>query len=332
MKLHFSLSLGYVCLLIAMAAVNSCEHKDFCYDHDHKVSVNLVFDWSNAPDANPKGMRVFFYPADDSELPVEQFNFTNNIKGGEIRLNPGHYRMIAYNNDTELAKPFDLDDYFSHHFYTRNASLLEPVSGNRYVSDENIPRPFGSDGQTVVACPDQLWGCSDLNVKIKSQVDSVVQTVTVFPSDLICHYSYEVRNVRNIQSVSAACAALSGMSPYINLHDTSLGERSIILPLECHRADSTTIKGEFLTFGHSPVNDTPHRFGLYVWLADGTSKFYTERDDFDVTDQIHSASDPHNVHFIIDGLNLPEVVGDGANGAWNATFEDWNVVNEEITL
>lgn len=332
MKLHLSLLSRYFCLIVAMAAVNSCEHKDLCYYHDHKVGLNLVFDWSLAPDANPKGMRVFFYPIDSTGLPIEQFNFTNNIAGGEIRLTPGHYRMIAYNNDSEVAKPFDLDDYFSHHFYTRNASLLEPVSGNRYVSDDGIPRPFGSDGQSVIACPDMLWGASSLDIEVETPKDSVAQTITVFPSELVCHYSYEVRNVRNLKSVSAACAALSGMSPYVNLHDTSLGERSIILPLETHRADSTTIKGEFLTFGHSPVNDTPHCFGLYVWLADGTTRFFTGRDDFDVTEQIHSASDPHNVHIVIDGLELPEVVGDGVNGAWNATVEDWNVVNEEITL
>lgn len=333
MKLNSSFATGFISFIVTMAVANSsCEHKDLCYDHDHRVSVNLVYDWSEAPDANPKGMRIFFYPI-DNDSPIEQFNFTNNIEGGEIKLLPGHYRMITYNNDSEVAKPYDIDDYFSHHFYTRTASLFEPVSGgNRSLTDENIPRPAGSEDQMVLACPDQLWGCSCIDIEIKNQDESQIQTLTVFPENLVCHYSYEVRNIKNLKSAINACAAISGMAPYVNLHDGSLGDRSIIHPIEAHRCDSTTIKGEFLTFGHNPVNDTPHRFGLYVWLADGSTRFFTDRDDFDVTNQIHSASDPQNVHIIIDGLNLPEIVGNGDNGAWNTTIDDWSVVDQEIIL
>lgn len=40
----------------------SCEHKDLCYHHPHVAVVKLEFDWKNAPQANPEGMCVFFYP------------------------------------------------------------------------------------------------------------------------------------------------------------------------------------------------------------------------------------------------------------------------------
>lgn len=38
---------------IAVVILASCRHKELCYDHPHGMEVNVVFDWSEAPDATP---------------------------------------------------------------------------------------------------------------------------------------------------------------------------------------------------------------------------------------------------------------------------------------
>ena len=50
-------------LLAALATVLcSCEHKELCYHHPHEARIRVVFDWRDAPEANPRGMCVLFYP------------------------------------------------------------------------------------------------------------------------------------------------------------------------------------------------------------------------------------------------------------------------------
>lgn len=51
----------YMLLFLAGTVLSSCEHKDLCYDHPHGVDMNLVFDWRNAPDADPERMMAYFF-------------------------------------------------------------------------------------------------------------------------------------------------------------------------------------------------------------------------------------------------------------------------------
>ena len=39
------------CLAVMLLPLlTACEHKDLCYDHPHSASVEVVFDWTAAPD------------------------------------------------------------------------------------------------------------------------------------------------------------------------------------------------------------------------------------------------------------------------------------------
>lgn len=62
-----------------IASSSSCEHKDLCMDHTHTVSLNVIFDWRNAPDAAPASMALYLY----SELGGEplRYDFTDR-RGG----------------------------------------------------------------------------------------------------------------------------------------------------------------------------------------------------------------------------------------------------------
>ena len=86
-------------LLVAVVAIGfaSCEHKDLCYHHPHTVKIIVNFDWAFAPDADPTGMCLYFYPQDGGK--PRRFDLSKT--GGEISINVGKYNVIAYNNDTD---------------------------------------------------------------------------------------------------------------------------------------------------------------------------------------------------------------------------------------
>lgn len=331
----------------------SCEHKELCYHHDHRITLRLAFDWRDAPEAQPKGMVVWFYPTGDTGGEALRIDLAGT-EGGEIKVPPGKYNVITYNNDTELVRIGGSDAFLTHHAFTREGSLLEPAQGSRdESSDDAMPRPGGTAEQRVAVSPDQLWGCNALEVEVTEQGVSYLcfpleekdnwyglppivteHVITLYPHDQICHYSYEVRNVKNLGAVEKMAAVLTGMSPELYFHDESLSPESVSIPLPAYKADETTIRGEFLTFGHDADNEAPHRFGLYVWLRNGTSLFYgKDGDNLDVTSQVHAAPDPRRVHFIIDGLDIAtDNSDDKSETGWNATFDDWNEINQDINI
>ena len=49
------------CVMV-MIMLTSCAHKELCYDHSHVLEVDVVFDWSNAPDASPRSMSLYLFP------------------------------------------------------------------------------------------------------------------------------------------------------------------------------------------------------------------------------------------------------------------------------
>ncbi len=346
---RFRFITDYIFLILVSLLIAACDNKDLCYHHDHRITLRLAFDWRDAPEAYPQGMVVWFYPIEGTEGSPLRFNLSRS-GSGEIKVPEGKYNIISYNNDIELSQISGSDAFLTHHAFTREGSILEPASrGRDEISDNQLPRPVGSENEQVVVSPDQIWGCNALDVYVTEQGVSYLcfpleekddwygkppivteHVITLYPHDLICHYSYEIRNVKNLETVTNMCGVLTGMAPTLYFHDESLGAESVSIPLPAYKADDTTIRGEFLTFGHNAGNTAPHRFGLYLWLLGDKTLFYgKDGEDFNVTEQIHSAADPRRVHFIIDGLNLPPLMGDGN---WNPSFEDWNSIYEDIVM
>lgn len=349
-------------LLLACLAImiSGCTHHDLCYHHEHLVKLRLEFDWRDAPDASPRGMLVYFYPDETESGNIYRFDFSNT-SGGEIEVKPGKYHIISYNNDTELASGYDKEKFHTHYLYTREGPLLEPQSTGtgkpgRDFRDNSLPRPYGTEDERVVVSPDELWGCTAIDVEVTEQGVSykcfpleekeewiglppiiTEHVITLYPHDLLCLYSYEVRNVKRLEKVASMSGVLTGMSPSLFLHDETLGEECITIPVEAHRLDATTIGGKFLTFGHHGEIDKPHQFALYLFLKDNKMIYAGDTDNYNVTEQIHAAPDRRRVHYIIDGsgIEIPEdpVIGGDDEGGWGSSFDDWGeTIEQTITI
>lgn len=338
--------LVYIIMCAMTAVVNSsCEHKELCYQHPHKAVVRLEFDWRDAPSARPDGMCVFFYPAEGEDAPVRRFDFTGRT-GGLLDIQTGRYRVLCYNNDTESVLFDGMGGFDTHMAFTREGSVLESVYGSQAAA----PKARGAEDERVVISPDMMWGCTALDVEITENgvsyvcvpesereewagkpVTTTEQVITLYPHELICTYTYEIRNVSGLEHVTQMCASLSGMAPSLLFATEELGRECVTIPFGAVKEGTTKVTGRFLTFGHHEANAEPHRMLLYVWTDDGSRYCYgCEGDKFDVTEQVHSAPDRRHVHLIIDGLDMPQPMT-GDNGL-APSVDDWQEVNADIHI
>lgn len=342
----YNIIMSMVAVAAAMLSLCSCEHKELCYHHPHTATIRLEFDWRDAPDANPKGMTVYFYPMQGVDAPVRCFNFIGT-GGGEIEIRTGKYRVICYNNDTEMVLLRGTEKCCTHEAFTRSGDLFESTFGHR--AGNNVPRAVGAESEPVVVSPDMMWGCNATDVEISETGVSYVcvplsmkdewegrppvtdeQVITLYPHEQVCTYTYEIRHVKGLEHVTQMCGSLSSMAPSLLLCDESLGRQRVTIPFEAQAGDATTIVGKFLTFGHHEENPEPHLMVLYVWMDDGKKYCYgIGSEHFNVTEQVHSAPDKRHVHLIIDGLDLPQHFD---NVDIDTTVDDWQEVNEDIHL
>ncbi len=308
--------------LFCIALLSACSHKDLCELHPHLKTVRVEFNWKNAPDADPEGMCVFFYPVNGG-YPL-RYDFIGK-EGGQIEIEVGEYNVLCYNNDTEAIIFRGVNAFPLHEGYTREGGIFEPIYGN---SSYYGPKAKDAEDERIMISPDMLWGCSGIGLTIS---DSENQLITFEPEEMVCTYTYEIRNVTNLKSVVQMCGTISGMASSLFIGTQELGEECITIPFEALSDGKETITGRFYTFGHSETNIRPHRMLFYFWLKNGEKYCYgTNGDKYDVTEQIHNAEDKRHVHIIVDGLDLPSPITNG-NG-FNPSFDDWKETDININI
>ena len=327
-------------LLAALLLFASCEHKELCYQHPHLKTVRVEFDWRDAPDASPAGMCVYFYPLEGGN--GQRFDFAGTA-GGEVQLRVGRYVALCYNNDTEIVEFYNTDDFASHGATTREGNPLEPIYGN---AANYAPRADGTEEEPVRISPDMMWGCTASEVEVTDEglscsclpsgaedADGETQrdeyVITLYPHELVCTYTYEVRNVSNLKHMVQMCGTISGMAGTLAFASEELGTESVTVPFESVSDGVSTVTGRFYTFGHHPDPD-PHRMVFYVVMDDGAKYCYKDTEKLDVTTQVHEAPDFRHVHIIIDGLDLPQPIENGHG--FDVDVDDWEVVEEEIKI
>ena len=308
--------------MLLMLALTACEHKDLCFDHAHTVNVNVVFDWRYAPDASPASMAVYLFPADGSE-PL-RYDFTNR-EGGVIRVPIGHYDAICMNSDTRDVFTRNTNTPQTFEIFTRPASLIAGLF-SLGVRADGVPRADGTENENVASPPEMLW-TDNSKERIVLRLTDVSQTITFYPGQVVCNYDVEIRNAQNLKYTSGVSFAIStlagGYLPYIN----KVTEEAVTVPFDgMMHQENSTVTGATRTFGYSPTANRTHKLTVYAVLADESKWYYT----YDVTDQIHNAPDPRNVHIVLDGLPLPKPIVNG--GGFKPTVKEWQSVDVNIDM
>lgn len=306
-------------LILAFVALffTSCRHKDLYMEAEMTSELQVVFDWRNAPDANPESMALYLYE-DDGYNPM-RYIFSNKT-GGLIKSPFGNHHAICLNADnTDWARMRNHESVETFEIYTQDAETI----GTRADNSSTIPRPEGTENERIAATPGMLWGSRSNNIAITPH--SGMQTITLYPEEEVCHYIVDVYDVKNLEGIesSAVDATLSGMAEGYCHGKNSSTDNTASFKFDLKgNADEENLHGEFLTFGECPTNVVKHYLSLYMVLTDG-SKWYHS---FDVTDQVTKAPDPTHVHIIVRGIDLPEPPKEG-DSVLKTDVNEWQAVN-----
>ncbi|MDE6538100.1 MAG: DUF5119 domain-containing protein [Muribaculaceae bacterium] len=310
--------------LSTLGSLTSCRHKYLDFEEVPMTELDVVFDWSKAPDATPESMAVYFYDTQTrSEAKALRYDFPNK-SGGEIKLPFSNYSAIALNSDnTHWAHFRNSDDIDNFEIYTNESSHL-PTSG---LAIKSIPRARDTEDEVIVETPEMFWTARRDSLSLAP--GDKRKTFTFYPEEGVCHYKVIVRNISNFSSIegSAIDATLSGMSGGFLHGSKQPTDSKCTLPFYLIKDEDTeTLHGEFLTFGESPVTHNPHKLALYIIMSDGKRNLYS----YDVASQISKAKDPKHVTIIVDGLSLPTPVPE--SGGLNPSVSDWDSIDIDIQM
>ena len=199
--------------LLLMSAVLLCsckaELRDLYYEEDSWNTLQVLFDWQEAPEANPQGMTVLFYDELQSKEP-ERYDYSGT-RGGTASLMFGTYRAIAYNYDTETILYRNMSSWQTLEAYTRYSSIEE---GAQIATRDAMPRASGAENEPVILEPDPLWAGAGEPVKV---IDGEPATTTVVPSSRTKTVEIDIYYVPNLQYTSQLGGALTGLAPGVKV-------------------------------------------------------------------------------------------------------------------
>lgn len=284
----------FAVLVMSMLCLAGCSQRDLCYDHSHEAAVKIEFDWSEAPDATPETMVVYFFPTDNSQY--TRIEITNGASGfnSTVKVPVGTYHVVCHNGETENNE--EQGEFFSdYHLTTYETSLLAPLG-----RASNAPQPDGTDGQPVRAQASTLYSYTVSEPVVLEPNES--KTIIIRPQKRTTVINVTIDNVQNITPGVEFCGVISGLAESWYPSTGMPGGSEVIIPLMLSPDGDRRLRGSMEVFGDNAPHDIRHKFRLYT-----SQKYYY---DFDVTDQIHYAPDLHNVNIILSNVKLPDN-GDG---------------------
>ncbi len=309
-----------LCALAMLAA--GCRHKPLYVAPEGGDSMEILFDWRYAPEANPASMAAYMFPTDGN--PQAQgglrYVFTGR-DGGSVRIPYGSYIAVGMNSDiNDWSVLTDSDDPDLILISTPDADVLD----GRNIPARMVPRHEAAAQQRIAKSPGMLWTDHVEGVTLKPS--PLRQTVTLYPEERICRYYVDVLDVENIANLSGGPvdATLSGIAEGVLAGRDAASDNPVTMPLVLTPdTGADELHGMFYTFGDTPASKNAHILTLYLILESGEKWACS----FNVTDQVDNAPDPKNVHIVVRGLELPDPQQSGPGlvpdvNDWEAVYID----------
>ena len=313
----------YIKILIAsvLPLCTACVHKDLYFEEDAYSDVKVVFDWSQAPDANPSSMAVYLFDGVSAE-PM-RYIFVGR-EGGHARIPAGSYSALSMNSDNEdwavLRNNNDIDNF---EIMTSDAPVLRAYG----LETASLPRTRGTENERIASTPGMLWGSREDSLLLPE--GNYQKVLTLHPSEAVCHYTVTVKDVKNIGFVRGVevDATLSGMSEGYMHGKQCSADNHVTMPFVLTADyDADILTSRFLTFGECSGDAQKHIITIYLYLSDDSKWYYT----FDVTEQIANAPDPRHVDIVVSGLTLPQPVQSG--GGLQPNVNDWQTTDIDLKM
>lgn len=311
-----------VVLTAFLLSLQSCDHKELCYDHDHAVGISIKFDWRYSPEANPTSMYMYFFPVGgDYKTLAREFRGKNG-GGVELIINRT-YDALCFNSNLKNIVFRNIASRETVEAYTKNATTI-PNTG---ISTATLPRADGTSSERMAMECDSLWAAGSKS-GITLSLGDVVKEYVLYPQRRFCSYSVKILNVKNSDKVSSSMGAtLSGLAGGVTLLDGQRNSEIVTVPFAVNlNGKDGIIEGHFNCFGCSADTDVLIRLIIYTKLTDETKWYYV----YDVTSQVREAADPYNVEIVLSELPVPDIINGGSG--FNPDVNGWNRVDITVNM
>lgn len=306
----------HVVSVFTILLLTSCEHKDLCYDHSDATEIQVVFDWTNAPDATPETMRLYLFPVGGGTPHTYEFP---DYRGGRINVPAGRYKALCINSDTESILYRNIDSFDSFEAYAADGVLN--------VRSSSSPRAEGIADERIARSPDRFYSARLDDVTIELSKEN--RTVTLYPEPSVCRCRVTITNVSNLKYISSdgISGALSGMCGGLLVGRNEATSDPVTVPFGVVSDGASTLTADFLVFGQiGPSGYPAHKLVIYAIMSDGSKNYYT----FDVTRQVDEAADSHDIHITLDGLPFPKPIVNG--GGFHPAVDEWQNVDVDVSM
>ena len=314
-----------LCVGLLVLTFSACEPRELCYDHTQCAiaSVQVVFDWQKAPEAQPSGMTVLFYNLDNPLGEPIRYDLSG-MEGGMVQLPFGRYQAVAYNYDTETILYRDILSQESMEAYTRISSLEEGTL--MAPTRMQMPHAATTENEPVILEPDMLWCAVSSPIELNSDADKY--SVLLQPVPRVHEITITIHNVPNLQYTSQFGGALSGLAASVRMVSGQQSDECATEAFPVSVVDATTLQMHLRVFGHCPHADNGiinnHLLTIYAILADDSKWYYTQ----DITKQLHDAlSSPYDTHVYIEleDLPIPKPIVNGSG--FQPTVDGWHSID-----
>ena len=290
-----------------------CQERQLCYDHSHKASVSIEFDWSLAPEADPASMVVWFFPLDGSH--GHRFELTGDGMSSRgsfdavVKVPEGSYHMVCHNGSTEfnVERGSTIGDY---QIETYDVEVLSAM--NRA---ESAPRPGDTEMQAVRSQSSRLYAHTHDDIFTVVNDPKACQKVVFTPAEKTVVCDLRVTGVQNMRPDVEVSAIIAGVSGAWHAGSQSPADIEVSVPFALDHCGSDCLKGSVVLFG---LPGESHKIRIYT-----SYKYYY---DFDVTDQVRRQIGNRKIELSLSGIKLPDAPSSGMSPG----VSDWGDITEEV--
>lgn len=176
-------------LLWLMASLSGCSFREML--DDYPVSgVEITFDWEGVTEKLPDKMRVIFYPKDAVGRKAETYL---SAKGGEMKVPPGNYAVVAYSFNTEEVLSNRIRGEGSY-------ETIEAYTGHCTGLNTDEDMVWSPDPLYVVALDD-----------IEIEKSDVALQMELRPEAVVTNYSFDIK-VEGFDRISEVVCYVDGLS------------------------------------------------------------------------------------------------------------------------
>lgn len=262
-------------MLEAVLMVSACTQKELSRGGED-VRLRVQFDWQDALNADPEGMTLLFFPADDQSMSW-RFDLQGR-DGGEIELLSGVYNIVALNSDLPGVELSDTDSFGLISANARNyADSLTSPTGMLYSAILTEAAVFPSEAST--------------------------RTIRLKPDSLSTVYNIRLDSVSGTRRIKTATAVLKGTarSVCLSMQENSADTCCMASPLRIAPDNPERLETIAIGFGRPDLPEP--RFYLEVIVTTSHGRYSKT---FEVTGQVMNSKYPKNIDIYINGLVIPE--------------------------